>query len=48
MTKDETLTLIASVLAWQNGCPLDEIEAEAAGVLYQDDAQQCAEDLGLA
>ena len=45
---EEQLHLIAKVLAWQNGEPVDQIAQIAATTLYQDDAQQCAEDLGLA
>lgn len=48
MTTEDTIQLIARVLAWQNGSPLDRLAEEAKGVHYQDDAQQCAEDLGLA
>jgi len=48
MTTEEQIQLIAKVLAWQVGTPLDEIAAVAASTLMQDDAQQCAEDLGIA
>ena len=45
---DELLHLIAVALAWANGEPTDELNALARTTLYLDDAQQCAEDAGLA
>lgn len=47
MTYEETLQLIAKVLAWQDGCTVEEI-GRSINLLYLDGAQQCAEDLGLA
>jgi len=43
-----TLNLIAQVIAWMEGEPLDEIPEAALQSDYKDAAQQCAEDLGLA
>lgn len=47
MTTEETIQLIAKVLAWQDETPPEHIDAVAATTLMQDYAQQCAEDLGL-
>ena len=45
---EQTIQLIARVLAWQSGEPLDRIDELARNTWWQDEAQQCAEDLGLA
>lgn len=47
MTNDELVNLIAKVLAWDEGEPVDQIDKIARKSDYQDSAQQCAEDLGL-
>ena len=44
---EDTLTLIAKVVAWTEGVRPDAINAVALETGYQDAAQQCAEDLGL-
>lgn len=44
----ERITLIAKVLAWQDGCDREEIDAVSLDTGFMDAAQQCAEDLGLA
>lgn len=45
---EQLLHLVAKVIAWQEGEPVDTIDQAAASTLYQDSAQQCVEDLGLA
>lgn len=47
MSTEQTIQLIAKVLAWQDGCTLEEI-GRSINLHYLDGAQQCAEDLGLA
>lgn len=47
MIDNETLQLIAKVIAWMEGEPVDTIDDAAKHTSYQDSAQQCAEDLGL-
>lgn len=47
MTSDATLTLIAKVLAWQDGIEPHELDTVARNRLWMDAAQQCAEDLAL-
>lgn len=47
MTNEELLNLIAQVIAWMEGEPVDTIDDAAKHTSYQDSAQQCAEDLGL-
>lgn len=48
MTTEETIQLIAKVLAWDEGEPVDQLDKIALKAAYQDSAQQCAEDLGIA
>ena len=48
MSTEETINLIARVLAWQDGTPPALIDTVANDTDYQDAAQQCAEDLGIA
>jgi hypothetical protein len=48
MTVEETINLIAKVLAWQDGFDPTEIDTISTNRLFQDAALQCAEDLGLA
>ena len=48
MTTEDTINLIAKVIAWQDGIDPAEIDALSTNRLFQDAAQQCAEDLGLA
>ena len=48
MTVEDTINLIAKVLAWQDGFDPHEIDTISRNRLFQDSAQQCAEDLGLA
>lgn len=45
---DDVINLIARVLAWESGHAPSRIADVASDVLYQDAAQQCAEDLGIA
>lgn len=45
---EDTLQLIAKVIAWVDGEDVDGIDLAATDVHFQDAAQQCAEDLGLA
>lgn len=45
---EEQLQLIAVGIAWANGEEAADIRALASTTLYMDDAQQCAEDAGLA
>lgn len=45
---EQLLHLIAKVVAWVEGEPADTINDAARMRTYQDSAQQCAEDLGLA
>ena len=45
---DEQLRLIAVGIAWANGEDTDKLSELAGTTLYLDDAQQCAEDAGLA
>lgn len=45
---DELLHLIAKVMVWEWGTDPDKIADEARGVIWQDYALQCAQDLGLA
>jgi len=45
MSDEETIQLIAKVLAWQNGEAIERIATTAATVHYQVDAQQCFEDV---
>jgi hypothetical protein len=45
---EETITLVARVLAWAEGGEPAEVEALAKEVETLDLAQQCCEDLGLA
>lgn len=45
MSTEETIQLIAKVLAWQDGVAPEDIDAVAATTLHQDYAQQCWEDL---
>lgn len=45
---EETITLVARVLAWAEGGDPAEVEALAKAVGTLDLAQQCCEDLGLA
>lgn len=47
MTTEQTIQLIARVLAWQDGAPMQELEYQASKAHFQDAAQQCAEDLGV-
>ena len=48
MSTEDTINLIAKVIAWQDGIEPAEIDAISRNRLFQDAAQQCAEDLGLA
>jgi len=48
VTADDTIQLIAKVLAWQDGVAPESIDVVAATTLHQDYAQQSAEDLGIA
>jgi len=45
--RDALLHLIAQVMVWEWGTKPELIADEARGVIWQDYAQQCAEDLGL-
>lgn len=45
---EDTINLIAKVLAWQDGIEPHEINVISRNRLWQDAAQQCAEDLGIA
>lgn len=45
MTTEETIQLIAKVLAWQDGMDLQDVEEKAKLTDYQDWAQQCFEDI---
>ena len=48
LQSEDTIQLIAKVLAWQDGTAPEGIPAVAGSTLMQDYALQCAEDLGLA
>ena len=48
MTGEEAIVLIAKALAWQDGIEPHEIDSISRNRLFQDAAQQCAEDLGIA
>lgn len=48
MSTEETIQLIAKVLAWQDGIAPHEVDSISRNELFQDYALQCAQDLGLA
>lgn len=45
---EDMIQVIARVIAWSEGTDIDRLDVVAKTTHYQDAAQQCAEDLGVA